>query len=189
MKERLKDHLVKGDGLLLVDVQEDFCPGGKLAIEEGDLIVPTLNMWIEIAIARSIPIYASRDWHPRRHVSFQEQGGQWPPHCLADSNGARFHRDLKVPVSAVIVTKGVRFDQDQNSVFDQTGFDAQLERDQVKRLWVGGLAFDVCVLASVLDAIERGFEVKLIKDATRPVTAAGGEDALIQMQKVGVEIV
>lgn len=184
-----KNVLTKGDGLLLVDVQKDFCRGGSLAVEDADAVVPVLNKWIEATLARSLPVYASSDWHPRGHISFREQGGLWPPHCLADTDGARFHPGLKLPESAVIITKGVRFDQDQNSVFDQTGFAVRLERDGVKNLWVGGLALDVCVLASVLDALRAGFSVSLIRAACRPVTAEGGEDALRQMKQAGAAIV
>jgi nicotinamidase/pyrazinamidase len=178
----------EGDALLVIDVQTDFCPGGRLAIEEGDRIVPVLNEWIKAAVAREIPIYASRDWHPRRHPSFIDEGGQWPPHCIEDSPGAAFHPDLQLPETAVVITKGVRFDQDQNSVFDETGLAVQLRRDGISRLWVGGLAMDVCVLASVLDARQEGFAVKVIRDATRPVTMEGGREALQKMQAAGAEI-
>jgi len=184
-----KNALRPGGGLLLVDVQKDFCPGGRLAIDNGDAVIPVLNQWIEAALARGIPVYASRDWHPRGHPSFADQGGKWPPHCLADSDGARFHPGLRLPESAVIITKGVRFDQDQNSVFDQTGFAARLRRDGVTSLWVGGLALDVCVLATVLDALREGFAVKLIRDGTRPVSEARGRDALRRMQEAGAEII
>ena len=187
MEEQLKD-LQKGDGLLLVDMQKDFCPGGKLAIEECNEVVPILNAWIEEAVSRSVPVYASRDWHPKRHISFERQGGDWPPHCLADSDGARFHPDLQLPGSTVIITKGARFDQDQNSAFDQTGFAEQLERDGIKRLFVGGLALDVCVLKTVLDAREAGFEVVLIKDGTRAVDEENGEKALRRMKQAGAKI-
>lgn len=152
----------KGDGLLLVDVQNDFCPGGALPIEEGDKIIPILNRWIEAAQERGLLVYASRDWHPLQHMSFQEQGGKWPPHCIQDTDGAKFHPDLNLPDNAVKITKGARFDQDQNSVFDQTGLAEHLRHNGVTRLWVGGLAQDVCVLASVLDARKLGFEVNVI---------------------------
>ena len=181
--------LQKGDGLLLVDIQRDFCPGGALAIEKGNEIVPFLNGWIEAALKKGIPVYASRDWHPVDHVSFEAQGGKWPPHCIQDSEGAKFHPDLKLPEAVVKVTKGVRFDRDQNSVFDQTGLAAQLERDGIKRLWVGGLAQDVCVLASVLDARQAGFDVHVLEKATRPVTPEGGRDALQKMKDAGAIIV
>ena len=179
------DLLQAGDGLLLVDVQNDFCPGGALPIGEGDKIVPVLNQWIEAAQTKAIPIYASRDWHPVHHMSFEGQGGKWPPHCIQDTDGASFHPELKLPKNAVKITKGVRFDQDQNSAFDQTGLTEQLKRDNVKRLWIGGLALDVCVLATVLDARKLNFEVHVILKATRPVTPKGGEEAIRKMKEAG----
>jgi len=183
------DSLQEGDGLLLVDVQNDFCPGGALPIEDGDTVVPVLNRWIEAAQAKGIPIYASRDWHPVQHMSFDGHGGQWPPHCIQDTDGAAFHPELRLPDTVVKITKGVRFDQDQNSAFDQTGLEKQLTRDKVKRLWIGGLALDVCVLATVLDAGKLGFEVHVILEATRPVTPEGGQEAVRTMCEAGAEIV
>jgi nicotinamidase/pyrazinamidase len=174
-----------GDGLVIVDVQNDFCPGGALPIKEGDAVVAVLNRWIAAALAENVPVFASRDWHPVGHVSFKESGGPWPPHCLQDSEGARFHPDLMLPGSAVIVTKGVRFDQDQHSAFDQTGFAWYLRKRGITRLWVGGLAEDVCVLATVLDARKEGFEVMVIQNGTRPVTPEGGEKAAREMRKAG----
>jgi len=179
----------KGDGLLIVDVQRDFCPGGALPVERGDEVVEILNRWVAAAEAKGAPVYISRDWHPIRHKSFVEQGGKWPPHCIQDSEGARFHSSLNVPDGAIVITKGVRFDHDQNSAFDQTGLAEQLERDGVKRLWVGGLALDVCVAATVLDAREAGFAVNLLKTATRPVTAEGGREAIRKMKDAGATII
>ena len=178
----------KGDALIIVDVQKDFCPGGLLPIEKGDEVVLVCNSWIVDALSQGMPIYASRDWHPVGHISFSEKGGLWPPHCIQDSEGAKFHSNLKLPDSVIKVTKGVRFDQDQNSVFDQTGLATDLHKEGIHRLWVGGLALDVCVLATVIDAHKEGFEVNLIENATRPVTAQGGRDALIKMNNLGVNI-
>jgi len=183
------NQIEKGDGLLLVDVQKDFCAGGRLAVENGDQVVPELNRCIGYAQEKGIPIYASRDWHPVGHVSFKTQGGQWPPHCIQDSEGARFHGDLALHVDVVKITKGVRLDQDQNSAFDKTGLGERLRRDNVKRLWIGGLALDVCVKSSVLDALEEGFEVFLIKEATRPVSPEGGREAVNSMQQAGADVV
>lgn len=180
--------LQNGDGLLIVDVQNDFCPGGALAIEEGNRIIPVLNYWIQEAARKEVQVYASRDWHPRRHISFREQGGQWPPHCIQDSDGAGFHSDLNLPEDAVIITKGVRFDHDQNSVFDETSLAEQLKRDGVRRLFIGGLALDVCVLASVIDARKAGFDVLVIEDATRPVNEDAGREALSKIKEAGAEI-
>jgi nicotinamidase/pyrazinamidase len=185
----ITNQIQKGDGLVVVDVQKDFCPGGLLAVDGGDQIVAPLNRWIEQARQKGRKVYASRDWHPLCHVSFQEQGGKWPPHCIQDSEGAQFHSDLMLPPEVVKITKGVRFDQDQNSVFDQTGFAEQLRRDGVKRLWIGGLAEDVCVLASVADALKEGFDVFLLKSATRPVNRADGQEAEKLMERLGARIV
>ncbi|MGC8873910.1 MAG: nicotinamidase [Chloroflexia bacterium] len=177
--------LQPGDALIVVDVQIDFCPGGALPIEGGDQVVPVLNRWIVAATRKGIPVYLSRDWHPVGHLSFQGHGGPWPPHCIQDSEGARFHPDLMVPENAVLVTKGVRFDQDQNSAFDQTGLAVRLRKEGICRLFVGGLAEDVCVLATVLDGLKEGFEVVLIQDGTRPVTPSGGREARRKMQEAG----
>jgi nicotinamidase/pyrazinamidase len=182
-------HPAPGDALLVVDVQIDFCPGGALPIDNGDQVVPVINHWIDDFIGQGLPVYASRDWHPRDHLSFTPEGGPWPPHCIQDTPGAAFHPGLRLPASAVIITKGVRFDQDQNSAFDQTGLETQLRRKKTGRLFVAGLALDVCVLATVMDARQAGLEVLLIVEGTRPVTADGGAEALDRMQAAGVSMV
>ncbi|MDZ7751832.1 MAG: isochorismatase family protein [Gammaproteobacteria bacterium] len=180
--------LQSGDALLVVDVQNDFCPGGALAIAGGDEVVPVLNRWLEAAGRTGIPVYASRDWHPAGHPSFEDQGGPWPPHCLQDSPGARFHPGLALPDTAIKVTKGVRFDQDQNSAFDQTGLAHDLRRRAINRVWIGGLAEDVCVVATALDARREGLEVWLINDATRAVSPDGGDAARRRMAAAGVRM-
>ncbi|EPR37200.1 isochorismatase hydrolase [Desulfovibrio sp. X2] len=185
----IAEELGSGDALLLVDVQKDFCPGGALPIAQGDAVIPVLNRALAAATARGVPVYASRDWHPVGHVSFAGRGGQWPPHCIQDTEGAAFHPDLALPDSTVKVTKGVRFDQDQNSAFDQTGLAVELRREGVSRLWVGGLAEDVCVRATVLDALREGFAVAVMADATRPVTQEGGGQARREMERAGARLV
>ena len=184
----IEERLKAGDALIRVDVQRDFCPGGALPIDDGDTIVPVLNRCIAAAQAKNVPVYASRDWHPAGHISFTERGGLWPPHCLQDSEGASFHSNLKLPDTTVIVTKGVQFDQDQNSAFDQTGLASRLRDDGVERLFVGGLAEDVCVRATVLDGINEGFEVVLIANATRPVTPEGRATAHSEMRQAGAQL-
>jgi nicotinamidase/pyrazinamidase len=180
-----KEALRPGDALIVVDVQLDFCPGGALPIEDGDAVVPVLNRWIEAAGRARIPVFASRDWHPRHHLSFVEAGGQWPVHCVQDTPGARFHPDLKLSDSTIVVTKGVRFDRDQYSAFDQTGLATELRKQGVERVWVGGLAQDVCVCATVLDARREAFDTIVIADAMSPVTRAGGERANEEMRRAG----
>jgi nicotinamidase/pyrazinamidase len=182
------EQMETGDGLLIVDVQVDFCPGGALPIPDGDRVVPVLNEWIADATRAGVPVYASRDWHPEGHPSFESEGGKWPVHCLQDSPGAAFHSDLRLPEEAAKVTKGTRFDQDQYSAFDQTGLAERLRKDRVRRLWVGGLAQDVCVCATVLEARSLGFRVNLIPDASLPVTRAGGLDAIRKMEEAGAVV-
>jgi nicotinamidase/pyrazinamidase len=177
--------LQDGDALIVVDVQIDFCPGGALPIERGNDVVPVLNRWLAAASRAGVPVYASRDWHPANHTSFAESGGTWPPHCLQDSEGAKFHPDLRLPQGTVVVTKGVRLDRDQYSAFDETGLAGDLRARGVKRVWVGGLAQDVCVRATVLDARRENLETFVIEDATRPVTRAGGGEANEEMRRAG----
>ena len=182
--------LDQGDALLIVDVQNDFCPGGALAIAEGDRIVPVLNQWLRRAAAHDMIIVASRDWHPADHCSFVEQGGTWPPHCIRDTVGAAFHPELALPNDAWIVSKGQAQERDNYSAFDGTGLTERLRATGVERLWVGGLAQDVCVKWTVLDACREGFETHLIAAATRPVELepGDGQRALDEMRAAGARI-
>jgi len=176
------------DALVVVDVQRDFCPGGALPVPCGEEVVPVLNGWLEAAAKSGIPVFASRDWHPRGHLSFEEAGGRWPEHCVQDSPGADFHPDLALPDRVRYVTKGVRFDKDQNSAFDETGLETELRRLGVRRILVGGLAQDVCVRDTVMDGLRLGFDVFLIANATRPVDTSQGARVLEEMRSAGAEI-
>jgi nicotinamidase/pyrazinamidase len=182
-------YMRKGDGLLVVDVQWDFCPGGLLPVADAHQILPVLNGWMEASVAQNYPVYASRDWHPRNHISFQERGGPWPPHCIQDTDGAQFHPDLYRDDRILVVTKGTRFDMDQNSVFEETGFQQQLIHDGVRRLIIAGLALDVCVLQTVLDGLHYGLDVAVIQEATRPINPESGRRAIERMVKEGAAII
>ncbi len=180
--------LTPNDALLLVDVQNDFCPGGALAVADGDAVVPVLNRWIEAARQGGAKVYASRDWHPTNHISFTARGGLWPPHCVQDTPGAAFHSDLDLPNNVVVVTKADDAEREAYSAFDSGELAEHLRVAGIERLWVGGLATDYCVKASVLDAAELpGLEVHVITDAIRAVDAApgDGEAALDAMQAAG----
>ena len=179
-----------GDALLIVDVQNDFCPGGALPVPDGDTIVAVLNEWIAAAMQANVPVYASRDWHPRDHISFAPQGGPWPAHCVQDTLGAALRSDLHLPHDAVIIDKGIDPAVEAYSVFANTDLAQRLGQAGVKRLRVGGLALDYCVRASVLDALKKGFAVHLIAYATRAVNVepSDGDKALDEMRESGVII-
>ena len=179
------ERLRPGDALLIVDVQPDFCPGGALPVPAGEAVIPLLNRWIEAARRADLPVYASRDWHPPRHPSFESEGGPWPPHCVQETLGSVYHPDLRLPGDAFRISKGTRLDRDQLSVFDESGLAEHLRARGVERLWVGGLAQELCVRASVLDALREGFAVHVFTDATRPVEPQAGAKALLEMEASG----
>ena len=185
MQHDAKPGLRRGDALLIVDVQIDFCPGGALPVKGGDAVVPVLNRWIAEARRVGVPVYASRDWHPVGHLSFVSHGGEWPPHCVQDTPGARHHPDLALPADTIPVCKGTRLDRDQYSAFADTGLAQHLAAAGAQRVFMGGLALDVCVRATALDARRHGFEVHLIEDATRPVDPAAGRAVLTELESAG----
>jgi nicotinamidase/pyrazinamidase len=179
------------DALVVVDVQVDFCPGGALAVPEGDRVVPILNRWIARFSAAARPIFASRDWHPPDHISFRERGGPWPPHCVRDTAGAAFHPALTLPAEAVVVSKGTDSEREAYSAFDGTDLAERLERLGVRGVLLGGLALDYCVRATALDARRLGYRVRLIREATRAVNVrpGDGERVLEELRAAGIEIV
>jgi nicotinamidase/pyrazinamidase len=174
-----------GDALIVVDVQRDFCPGGALPVPAGDAVIPVINRWLSAASDHGVPIYASRDWHPLQHPSFAARGGPWPAHCLQDTPGAAYHPSLQLPASTIRISKGTRLDRDQLSAFDETGLADHMRKNDVRRVWVGGLALDVCVRATVIDACREGFEAHVLVEATRPLDAQAGLEALRQMGAAG----
>ncbi len=175
------------DALVVVDVQSDFCPGGRLAVPGGDAVVEPLRRAIEHFSRRGLPVFYTRDWHPADHCSFVEQGGAWPAHCVADSKGAEFHPRLPVSPFAVVVSKGTSRDREAYSGFEGTDLLEELRVRGISRLVVGGLAADFCVKATVLDALREGFAVVVLKDATRPVDLKPGDGAaaMLEMRAAG----
>jgi nicotinamidase/pyrazinamidase len=184
--------LKPGDAVLVVDPQNDFCPGGSLAVPDGDKVMPVLNAWIAAAEQASVPIFISRDWHPPRTTHFADSGGVWPPHCVAGTRGAEFHPALKVPSEAVIVSKGMGETEDAYSAFqardaNETSLDQLLRTRNVQHVYVMGLATDYCVKASALSGIEHGFRVTLVPDGMRAVNLnpLDGEAALEELRAAG----
>jgi nicotinamidase/pyrazinamidase len=172
--------LQTGDALIAVDVQNDFLPGGSLAVPAGDAVVPAMNRYLAAFGARALPVFATRDWHPSNHCSFKAQGGIWPPHCVAATRGAEFASGLALPPTAVIISKAATVEADAYSGFGGTGLAAHLRAGGVKRLFIGGLATDYCVLNTVRDALAEGFEVLLLADAIRAVEVKAGDGARAQ---------
>lgn len=180
----------KGRALIVVDVQNDFCPGGTLAVAHGDEVVEPLNQLMKEFLERGEPVFKSRDWHPPRTKHFSDYGGTWPVHCVQNTRGAEFHPNLLDDKHIRVVSKGLG-DEDSYSAFDGTDLALQLERLGVEEVWVGGLATDYCVKNTVLDALKHGFRVKAVRDAMRPVEIqpGDGEKAIEEMRAAGVEIV
>lgn len=180
-------HLQAGDALIMVDVQLDFLPGGSLAVPRGDEVVPALNRYIAVFRGLTLPVVATRDWHPPDHCSFKAQGGPWPPHCVAGSAGAHFATLLDLPCEAHIVSKATSRDRDAYSGFEGTGLDDWLRRAGASRVFVGGLATDYCVLNTVRDALRFGYATFLLLDAVRAVDVGAGDGAraIDEMRRLG----
>jgi nicotinamidase/pyrazinamidase len=182
--------------LLIVDVQNDFCPGGTLAAPGGDRIVPALNRYLAEARARDMPVYASRDWHPAVTSHFKAHGGEWPPHCIQGTAGAQFHPDLKLPGDAVVISKGEAPDRPGYSAFDGHTVEGKtlledLRDRHIGRVYVAGIATDYCVKATALDALDAGLQVRVLSNAITAIDVRPGDAgrALDEMSKAGARIV
>lgn len=186
-----KPAIEKNAALIVVDVQNDFCPGGSLAVSQGDSVVAPLNRVIRLFEAQKLPVFLTRDWHPANHSSFRAQGGPWPLHCVQNSPGAAFHPELEIPNDAAIISKGVNPADDSYSTFDKTELDTLLRRRKVKTLYVGGLATDYCVKETVMDGLKLGYKVYLLEGAHRGVEVKPGDSAaaIDAMKKAGAQII
>jgi nicotinamidase/pyrazinamidase len=181
-----------GDALLLVDPQNDFCPGGSLGVAEGDQVMPVLSSWAAEAEQAGIPIFVSRDWHPERTTHFKEYGGVWPPHCVQGTFGAEFHPALRLPSSVVVVSKGMGESEDAYSAFQARDADGVMLADLlrargVQRVYVMGLATDYCVRATALGGLEHGLQVNVVRSGCRAVDLQPGDGhaALAAIQTAG----
>jgi nicotinamidase/pyrazinamidase len=175
------------DALIVVDVQNDFCPGGALAVPEGDQVVEPVN---ELA-RRADFVVATRDWHPADHSSFKAFGGQWPVHCVQDTPGAELHPGVRRELIDVVIDKGQVRDLEGYSGFEGTELERLLRERDVDAVHIAGLALDVCVRATALEARRAGWRVVLHRSATRPVDVqpGDGERAIEELQRAGVEVV
>ncbi|MCF7873364.1 MAG: nicotinamidase [Candidatus Omnitrophica bacterium] len=180
--------------LLIIDLQNDFCPGGKLPVPEGDKIVEPLNNYIQIFQAKDLPIFASRDWHPEKTKHFKQFGGRWPKHCIQNTKGAEFHPELNLPESAVVLSAGMDPESEGYSVFEgrsqnQKRFQGLLEEQNIQELYIGGLATEFCVKHTVLEALERGFKVWLLVDAVLGIDSEEAKKAKEEMTAKGAKTI
>jgi nicotinamidase/pyrazinamidase len=179
--------LASVEGLIIVDVQNDFCPGGALAVADGDAVVRVCN---SLAAGADFVI-ATRDWHPPDHGSFDAFGGIWPVHCVRDTDGAQLHPALDQDQIDAVVDKGQEIDSDGYSGFEGTELSALLRARGVDMVHVCGLALDYCVKATALDARRAGFEVVVHRSGTRAVEVSpgDGERAVGELRAAGVSVV
>lgn len=181
--------------LIVVDIQNDFLPGGALGVRNGDKVIGPLNKYIEKFTKAGLPVIASRDWHPKETIHFAEYGGVWPPHCVRGTKGAEFHPDLKLPEHTQVISKGMDPNDDAYSVFhgkDEHGhnFLKTLKERDIDHLYIGGLTTDYCVRFTALNARENGLRITVLTDAIAGVDLEPGDSAraLEEMKSVGAEM-
>ena len=182
--------------LLIVDVQNDFCPGGALGIPQGDKIIPAINKYTKAFSSKKLPIFVTRDWHPVRTKHFKDFGGVWPVHCIQNTLGSAFHSKLKLPKGAIFLYKGMDPEKDSYSAFQAqelngTGFAHLLKLLKVNELYICGLATDYCVRFSTLDALKHGVKVKILIDAIKGVDLKKGDSqkAIKEMTRKGAKTI
>lgn len=175
------------DALVIVDVQNDFCTGGALAVPDGDAVVEPINQ-----LARQADfVVATRDWHPPDHWSFAGRGGPWPAHCVQDSKGAQLHPELDRDRIDAIVDAGRTPEAEGYSGFEDTELEQLLRDHNAKEVHIAGLALDYCVKATALDARRAGFDVVVHLDATRAIDAQPGDAqrTIEELTGAGVKVV
>ena len=173
--------------LLLIDLQNDFFPGGAMGVDGADALLSTINAYIQFFSSHGFPILATRDWHAPDHCSFTEQNGALPVHCVQGSRGAQLHAQLVMPPGTMVISKGTNPQKDAYSGFDATSLSDRLEDLGVKTLYALGLATDYCVKQTVLDGIKLGLQVIVLEDATRGVNRQpeDSQNALQEMSNAG----
>jgi nicotinamidase/pyrazinamidase len=171
--------------LLIVDVQNDYCPGGALAVPEGGKVVPVINRLMDLFPL----VIASRDWHPKDSLHFKK----WPPHCVKETPGADFHPGLKTTSLKKIFLKGTKNKDEGYSAFEASDSDLEkfLRKEGVTDLYIAGLATENCVMATALEADKRGFETFVVEDAVAAFNAKEGDGAkaLKAMSKTGITLI
>lgn len=176
-----------GDALIIADIQNDFLPGGALGIAGGDSIIPTLQAYMTTFQSHNLPIVLTRDWHPANHWSFREQGGPWPVHCVAGSPGSFPPSNFPMLPTALIIRKAMSPEREAYSAFQDTTLHEQLRAQGIRRVFVGGLATNYCVLNTVKDALALCYGVCLLLDGIQAVNRHpdDGRKAVDEMIRLG----
>ncbi len=191
LEERIYISISKSDALIVTDIQNDFLPGGALPVVNGNEIIPVLNEYISLFKSATARIFATRDWHPLNHMSFKTAGGPWPIHCVQNSEGAKFHNDLKLPPDVIVISKATNPQHEAYSSFDGTNLAEDLRKNGISRIFMGGLATDYCIRYSVLDGLAAGFKMIVLSDAIRGINVKpnDSEKAIREIQQKGASIV
>lgn len=186
----MKVKLTDKDALVVVDMQNDFMPYGVLPVPEADKIVPIINEYIQKFEDKGLAVFFTRDWHPKDHISFKGYGGVWPPHCIAETEGAKFHPNLRIPKdNKFIISKGTSKDFDAYSGFQGTILESLLKERGIKRLFICGVATDFCVKNTLIGAINLGFETFLLEDGIKGVFEDSSEKAIELMLTKGAILI
>jgi nicotinamidase/pyrazinamidase len=179
-------HLIRDtDALVVIDMQNDFSPGGSCPIADLDAVVPIINQWIDDAQRRGCPVIATRDWHPDNHITFEGRGGDLPPHCVQGTRGVDFHPLLSLPQDAIIISKCEDAENASHSAFTDPHFADRLQQLGVERLLVAGVAEEHAVRETCLDAIAAGFDVHLVPGATKPLNPTNAAAAIMELKQAG----
>jgi nicotinamidase/pyrazinamidase len=183
------------EALIVVDVQLDFCPGGALPAATGNDIIPAANRYLAEARRLGMPIYASRDWHPPVTGHFKPYGGEWPPHCVQNTSGARFHPGLQLPPGTIVISKGEDPEREGYSAFDGRTPDGRplledLRDRRIDTVYVAGLTAEYCVKQTILDALKAGLHAVALTDAIAGLNAQPGDvdRALEEIRRAGAEL-
>ena len=180
--------LQKNDALLLIDLQRDYFDDGPMAVDGAKETIAPINRWLEDAGQKRATIFASRDWHPQDHRSFQDQGGPHPAHCVQKSEGAQLHPDLELPTGTIIINKGEEPDAPDTSAFKGTDLEERFKDAALDTLFVAGLPLDATVRQTVLDALEADIDVCVIRDGCCARDPERTDGVLTELEAAGAQV-
>ena len=173
------------DALIVVDMQNDFMPWGRLPVPGADRIIPAVNDYCRLFSSEGLPVFATRDWHPENHVSFDVNGGRWPVHCVQWSKGADFAEGLELPPDTFIINKGDRPELEAYSGFQGTLLNQLLRERGIRRVFICGVAAEFCVKNTCLGALNLGYTVFVLNDAVKGLSDESEREAVGELLQAG----